>query len=189
MTTLTPHELYLSYRREQYALLSEEKKQKNNERCKNNYYKNHEAELERRTNLRQNEEYKQMMKNYRASEAGKKSARISGWKQKGVIHNDYNELYNIWKTTTNCFDCDIELIEGVGVVNGLTGTANGNKKVLDHDHKTGLFRNIICNRCNIIRGNNDRKENGEERKQGTPRVRKPLTREQMDAKNERRRKK
>ena len=32
-----------------------------------------------------------------------------------------------------------------------------NKKCLDHDHKTGLFRNIICNRCNVIRGNNDRK--------------------------------
>jgi predicted ATP-dependent protease len=138
------------YRNEQHLL----NKEKHKERCKNNYLKNHEAELEKRTNLRQNEEYKLMMKNYRASEAGKKSARISCWKQKGVIHNDYDELYNIWKTTTNCFDCDIELIEGVGVVNGLTGS---NKKVLDHDHKTGLFRNIICNRCNVIRGINDKK--------------------------------
>ena len=33
---------------------------------------------------------------------------------------------------------------------------------MDHDHKTGLFRNILCHRCNI----NDREDNTS----GTPNV-------------------
>ena len=87
------------------------------------------------------------MAKYRASEAGKKSARITCWKQVGVISDDYDALYNKWKNTTHCEACDVELIEG---------NKGENKKTLDHDHKTGAFRNIVCNSCNVKRGNNDR---------------------------------
>ena len=135
------------YRKEQHALKTEEEKQAHNQRCKNNYYKNHEENLQIRAELRQTEEYKLIMKNYRESEAGKKSARISCWKQFGVISNDYDALYIKWKETTNCEECDVELIEG---------NKGQNKKMLDHNHNTGEFRNIICHRCNVIRGNEDR---------------------------------
>jgi hypothetical protein len=121
--------------------------QKNNKRCKANYYKNHEAELQRRAELRETEEYKERMAEYRQSEAGKKSARISCWKQWGIISDDYDALYIKWKETSHCEECDVELIEG---------NKGKNKKVIDHDHKTGAFRNIVCNSCNVKRGNKDR---------------------------------
>lgn len=132
---------------EQDYLKLKEQNERHKQRCKNNYYKNHDAELEKRKNLRQDEEYKIMMKNYRASEAGKKSARISCWKQMGVESDDYEALYTKWKSTTHCEECNVELIEG---------NKGENKKVIDHDHKTGVFRNIVCNSCNVKRGNNDR---------------------------------
>ena len=126
---------------------TEEQKQKHKERCKKNYQDNHDKRIEYDKEKRQTEEYKLIMKNYRESEAGKKSARISCWKQFGVISNDYDALYIKWKETTNCEECDVELIEG---------NKGQNKKMLDHNHNTGEFRNIICHRCNVIRGNEDR---------------------------------
>jgi len=132
---------------EQEYLKLKEQNERHKERCKKNYYKNHEENLQMRAVWRQDEEYKLMMANYRASEAGKKSARVTCWKQKGVISDDYDVLYTKWKETNNCEVCDVELIEG---------NKGENKKMLDHDHKTGAFRNIVCNRCNVKRGNDDR---------------------------------
>ena len=45
--------------------------------------------------------------------------------------------------TTNCEECNIELIEG---------RYGNNKKCLDHCHKTGEFRNVLCQTCNVRRG-------------------------------------
>jgi hypothetical protein len=146
MTTPTPREMYLAYRNTQHALKTEEQKQAHKQRCKNNYYKNHETELQKRAELRQDEEYKLMMKNYRESEAGKKSARITCWKQMGVISDDYDVLYTKWKETTHCEECGVELIE--------SGKGK-HRKALDHNHETGAFRNIICHSCNVKRGFKD----------------------------------
>ena len=132
---------------EQEYLKLKEQNEKHKQRNKNNYYKNHEAELQKRAKLRQDEDYKLMMKKYRESEAGKKSARITNWKRMGLKSDDYDMVYDEWKNTTHCEECSVELIEG---------NSGKHKKVLDHDHNTGLFRNIICNSCNIIRGNQDR---------------------------------
>ena len=122
-------------------------KEEHKERCKANYYKNHEENLQIRAAWRQDEDYKLMMERYRKSEAGKKSARISNWKKMGLKSDDYNLVYDDWKSATHCEECNIELIEG---------NTGKNKKVLDHDHNTGLSRAVICNSCNIIRGNDDR---------------------------------
>jgi hypothetical protein len=133
-------------KQEQEYLKLKEQNERHKQRCKKNYYKNHEENLKKRAEWRQNEDYKLMMKNYRESEAGKKSARITRMKQYGIISDDYEALYEKWKNTTHCEECGVELIEG----------NNGkNKKILDHDHKTGLFRNVICHRCNTIRGMQD----------------------------------
>ena len=113
-----------------------------------NYYQENKAKLlEKRAEKRQTEEYKQYIKNYVASDAGKKSRRIAVWKQLGVIDDDYEALYTKWYKTTHCEECDTELIEG---------SRGKNKKCLDHDHKIGAFRNVLCNSCNIKRGFNDR---------------------------------
>ena len=134
-------------KQEQEFLKLKEQNERHKERCKKNYYKNHEENLQRRAVWRQDEDYQLMMKKYRDSEAGKKSARISCWKQKGLKSDDYDMVYDEWKNTTHCEECGVELIEG---------NKGENKKVLDHDHITGLFRSIICNRCNVKRGNDDR---------------------------------
>ena len=82
-------------------------------------------------------------KEYHQTENGKKSRRINTWKQIGVISENFDELYNKYINTTKCDNCDIELIHG---------NFGNNKKCLDHNHKTGQVRNVLCHCCNIRRG-------------------------------------
>ena len=82
-------------------------------------------------------------KEYRKTETGKKSHRISCWKQFGVISDDFNLLYEKYINTNNCEECNVELIHG---------NFGNNKKCLDHCHKSGEFRNILCCGCNTRRG-------------------------------------
>ena len=86
---------------------------------------------------------------YAKTDANKKSKRICKWKLAGVKHPDFNELHDIWKAATNCADCDVILVES-----GITGV---NRKCLDHDHITGLFRGIVCHACNGRRYQVDKK--------------------------------
>jgi hypothetical protein len=149
LDTIDPNikKLALEYRAIKRANRTEDQKQAKLKLDNSYYHKNHEKCLEQAKQKRETEEYKQRMKEYRQSEAGKKSARITQWKRFGVISDDFNALHDKWKNTTYCEECNVELCEGNN------GT---NKKTLDHDHNTGLFRNIICNRCNVKRGNKDR---------------------------------
>lgn len=48
----------------------------------------------------------------------------------------------MYVNTTHCDCCNIQLI---------TGKTGGSHKVMDHNHKTGEFRNILCHNCNILR--------------------------------------
>ena len=69
------------------------------------------------------------------SEKGKKTKKISYWKQKGLISDNYDEIYYRWLNSTKCELCNCEY-------------TNKNKRCLDHNHNNGLFRNIVCNNCN-----------------------------------------
>ena len=82
---------------------------------------------------------KEHIKEYRQTENCKKTKRINNWKRSGVISENFDELYNKYINTTNCDNCDIELIYGI---------YGNNKKCLDHCHKTGQFRNVLCCGCN-----------------------------------------
>ena len=64
-----------------------------------------------------------------------KSNKISKWKGYGVIHDDFSSLYDTYINTFNCQHCGKEF-------------KNVNDRHLDHDHKTGLFRLIVCQSCN-----------------------------------------
>ena len=112
----------------------EQNKEKNKEKAKEYYETNKEKIKEKQ------KEYK---KEYRHTEPCKKTARISRWKRIGLKCDDIDSLYEHYINCKNCEVCNIELVEG---------NFGANKRCLDHDHKTGLFRNVLCNSCNIRRG-------------------------------------
>lgn len=138
--------LALEYRAYKRANRTEEQKQSKLEQDRKNYQDNHEKRLEYFKEKRNTEEQKMYMKEFRASEAGIKSARITKMKQCGIISDDYEGLYTKWKETTHCEECNVELIGGNKGIN---------RKCIDHDHETGAFRNIICHGCNLRRGRED----------------------------------
>ena len=133
-------------KKEKYANLSKEELQKHKDKCKERT----DRTFEERKQFRQDnkEKIKEYMKEYRKTPAYKKSYCITNWKKSGVIceNDDYISLYDRYLNCKNCEECGKE---------GITGL----NKHLDHDHKTGLFRNVICSSCNVIRGINDAKLN------------------------------
>jgi len=62
---------------------------------------------------------------------------IYNWKKSGLICDDYNALYETYIGTAECQHCQIEFTKK-------------NKRCLDHSHETGLFRKIVCHRCNVM---------------------------------------
>ena len=80
-------------------------------------------------------------KNYQQNNP--KIHRIACWKNIGVISENYDNLNDLYENATNCEECNVILT---------TGDNCSTRKCLDHDHKTGQFRNILCSSCNIKRG-------------------------------------
>ena len=88
--------------------------------------------------LQQNKQYYQnnteKFKQYEQTPQGKKSYTIAKWKCRGLLHD---ELYEHYLNTQSCNVCNY-------VFDDL------NWRCMDHDHQTGLFRQILCNRCNVM---------------------------------------
>jgi uncharacterized protein (UPF0248 family) len=81
---------------------------------------------------------------YNQTEKGKKCRRIRDWKRMGLICDNYDALYKKVYSTLNCEECNVLLTED----KKMTKTT----RCMDHDHTTGLFRNVLCNSCNSKRG-------------------------------------
>jgi len=96
------------------------------------------------TTKKYREKNKQKLKEYNdkyfKSAPGIKTYTINNWKRRGVI-GDYDKLYEYHLSVNECENCGIELNQD-----------QSTKKCLDHDHTTGLFRNILCQNCNLLRG-------------------------------------
>ena len=78
-------------------------------------------------------------KKYNKTEVCKKKYTVGRWKNRGVIADDFDSLYETYINTWNCENCNIELI---------AGNIGANRRCLDHCHESGVFRNILCVSCN-----------------------------------------
>jgi len=89
---------------------------------------------------------KQYRKQYNQSYKGKKYKKISHWKSRGIITDDYDALYYHYLNTAYCDACRVELT--------YDRYTTATTKVVDHDHKitdAPNFRNILCHICNCKR--------------------------------------
>ena len=87
------------------------------------------------------EEKKEYMKEYSKTEKGKKSNKIKCWKYSGLkwdTEEEIDKIYERYVNSKKCEKCYCEYSES-------------NVRCMDHDHNTGLFRNILCHSCNVSR--------------------------------------
>ena len=75
-------------------------------------------------------------------ETWKKTYTISQWKKNGLL-GDYQLIYKIYLSTKFCDECGFELT--------YDRFPTKTRKAMDHCHKSGLFRNILCHKCNTKR--------------------------------------
>ena len=74
---------------------------------------------------------------YRQTPEGHKKKTIQNWRRIGLIDEEgdgYENLYNQYLQSSNCNACKCNLIDS---------------RDMDHDHDTGLFRQVLCHRCNV----------------------------------------
>ena len=78
------------------------------------------------------------MRKYRATPEGYKQSVFANWKFMG-LKGDYEYIFDRYMKATNCELCDALLTKEI---------KGGRRKHMDHDHKTGEFRNVVCQKCN-----------------------------------------
>ena len=81
------------------------------------------------------EKIKAYMKKYRQTPTYKKNNMICKWKRRGLICDNYLELYDKYLLAEYCDICN----------NKFKSTFD---RCMDHDHETGLFRQFLCRSCN-----------------------------------------
>ena len=118
-------------------MTSEKQRERNNKY----YQKNKEKVKLRAREYYQTNKEKSLL--HKKTPSGRKVSRISDWRRNGVIHDNFDELYEIYLNTKNCELCNVELT--------IDYPTTKTTRCLDHDHETGLFRNILCNSCNVKR--------------------------------------
>tara|TARA_R110002126_G_C10146651_1_gene471226 strand:+ start:43 stop:528 length:486 start_codon:yes stop_codon:yes gene_type:complete len=122
--------------KEQTKEYNQNNKEQIAERAKERYENNKEKRLENKREYYQNnkEQIAEKKREYDQTPAGKKLNTMRVWRRAGV-KNVNEKLYNDYIVTTKCESCSNEF-------------SSSFDRCLDHDHKTGEFRWVICRRCN-----------------------------------------
>ena len=107
------------------------------------------AEKIAKYNFNNKEKRAKYNKQYQQTPQGRKVSRINMWKKRGIkLPDDYPDwdifYHEEYLKTTHCEECLCKLSEDK--------LRTSTTKCLDHSHITGEFRNILCNICNIRRG-------------------------------------
>ena len=90
------------------------------------------------------EKQKKWYNDYKQTDSFKYSVRINGWKQKGIISNDWEATYKLYGETTRCQKCNVEF--------STSKKRSNTSKCLDHDHSikdAHNVREILCHNCNV----------------------------------------
>jgi hypothetical protein len=117
-------------KREANRKYNERNREKLKEQRLTHYHNNKEKESERK-------------KAFYKTEQGRKINRIANWKRRGVVCENFDNLYEYFINCKECEECDVELTVDRYSVR--------TTRCLDHCHKTGRFRNVLCNYCNTNR--------------------------------------
>jgi len=122
--------------------------QKEKEKKREYYIKNRDEILKKRKKYRENNREKVNLEKNRWYYKKQNQQIIKKWKKAGFKHTEefFENLSVKYVETENCELCNIK-IEGVKYGN--------NKKVTDHHHSSGCFRNICCHKCNMERSKID----------------------------------
>ena len=119
------------------VLTDAERKERKRESDRKYREKNRDKLLEKKKKYREEnkEELKEYKREYNKTPAGKKANTIRYWKHRGLIHDNYSELYDKYIGTTCCEVCKKVFPDSYD-------------RCMDHDHDTGLFRQVLCRGCN-----------------------------------------
>jgi len=154
---------YIQYREKNKGKISQQKKQYNQEnrekilayreknrekilQQKREYYEENKEKISKRQKEYYEENKESILtqqKEYQKKPERVKVRRIKDWKKLGVICDDFDALYDKYMNTTHCEECNVLLTYDT--------TSTATTKCLDHCHETGMFRNILCNVCNLQR--------------------------------------
>ena len=117
-------------------------KEKMKENSLDNYYADRQKKLDYLKQYREENKDKIRERNrvYNKTERGKRVNTIGGWRNKGLIADDYDAIYDRYINTHECDCCKKPIHQGLG------------SRVMDHCHKTGKVRSLLCHRCNLAVG-------------------------------------
>jgi hypothetical protein len=88
---------------------------------------------------------KESQRKYKQSAKGRKKYRTDKWIERGLKFREgetLDDVYTRYMETDLCEICECELTQGERYLTKTT-------KVMDHDHRTGYCRGIVCHSCNV----------------------------------------